>query len=69
MLFVSRRMLLVVGLAVAFLTGSAFAQQPADPLPSWNDSAAKKSITDFVARVTADWRTIFPSDGMPVAGR
>ena len=23
-----------------------------DPLPSWNDGAAKKSITDFVARVT-----------------
>lgn len=26
--------------------------QATDPLPSWNDSAAKKSITDFVARVT-----------------
>jgi phosphoglycolate phosphatase-like HAD superfamily hydrolase len=25
---------------------------PADPLPSWNDGAVKKSITDFVARVT-----------------
>ena len=24
-----------------------------DPLPSWNDGATKKSITDFVARVTA----------------
>ena len=24
----------------------------ADPLPSWNDGATKKSITDFVARVT-----------------
>ena len=23
-----------------------------DPLPSWNDGAVKKSITDFVARVT-----------------
>ena len=23
-----------------------------DPLPSWNDGAAKKSIIDFVARVT-----------------
>jgi phosphoglycolate phosphatase-like HAD superfamily hydrolase len=29
---------------------SAVAQS--DPLPSWNDGAAKKSITDFVARVT-----------------
>ena len=23
-----------------------------DPLPSWNDGATKKSITDFVSRVT-----------------
>jgi hypothetical protein len=23
-----------------------------DPLPSWNDGAARKSITDFVSRVT-----------------
>ncbi len=29
----------------------AWAQAP-DPLPSWNDGAVKKSITDFVARVT-----------------
>jgi phosphoglycolate phosphatase-like HAD superfamily hydrolase len=29
------------------------AQAQTDPLPSWNDGAAKKSITDFVARVTA----------------
>jgi phosphoglycolate phosphatase-like HAD superfamily hydrolase len=26
--------------------------QALDPLPSWNDGAAKKAITDFVARVT-----------------
>jgi len=30
--------------------GRALAQS--DPLPSWNDGPAKKSITDFVARVT-----------------
>jgi hypothetical protein len=28
------------------------AQAQNDPLPSWNDGAAKKSITDFVARTT-----------------
>jgi phosphoglycolate phosphatase-like HAD superfamily hydrolase len=42
-----------VFLAVLFLAGcfvSASAQP--DPLPSWNDGAVKKSITDFVARVT-----------------
>ena len=35
--------------AVAFTTTVSRA---ADPLPSWNDGAAKKSITDFVAKVT-----------------
>ncbi len=40
---------------VALLTfgaGSATAQSARDPLPSWNDGAAKKSIVDFVAKVT-----------------
>ena len=31
---------------------AAHAQAPADPLPSWNDGGVKKSITDFVLRVT-----------------
>ena len=35
----------------ASLCTSALAQT--DPLPSWNDGSVKKSITDFVARVTA----------------
>jgi len=30
------------------------ATQPADSLPSWNEGATKKSITDFVARVTRE---------------
>jgi phosphoglycolate phosphatase-like HAD superfamily hydrolase len=34
----------------ALAVGPAFAQS--DPLPSWNDGAVKKSITDFVARTT-----------------
>jgi len=36
---------------------AAFAQS--DPLPSWNDGAVKKSITDFVARVTTPGTTDF----------
>jgi phosphoglycolate phosphatase-like HAD superfamily hydrolase len=36
---------------IASLAAPALAQH--DPLPSWNDGAAKKSITDFVARTTA----------------
>ena len=48
----SRRTLLSA-LVAAGLCGwtSARAQTP-DPLPSWNDGAAKRAITDFVARVT-----------------
>jgi phosphoglycolate phosphatase-like HAD superfamily hydrolase len=38
--------------------GSAWAQT-SDPLPSWNDGVAKKSITDFVARVTTPGTTDF----------
>src|ERR1700749_2637632 len=36
--------------AGAVSCNSALAQT--DPLPSWNEGAVKKSITDFVARVT-----------------
>ena len=28
------------------------AQAQTDPLPSWNDGASKRAITEFVARVT-----------------
>jgi len=44
------------------LTNAAFA---ADPLPSWNDGAAKKSILEFVAKVT----TPDSPDFVPVAER
>jgi phosphoserine phosphatase len=48
----ARRTLLAALLASGFgLGGNVQAQT--DPLPSWNEGAAKKSITDFVARVTA----------------
>jgi phosphoglycolate phosphatase-like HAD superfamily hydrolase len=42
-------------LAAVILVAGAFdlgALAQTDPLPSWNDGAVKKSITDFVARVT-----------------
>src|SRR5215475_1965540 len=43
---------LVAAAALAAATASA---APADePLPSWNDGAAKKAIVDFVARVTRE---------------
>src|ERR1700709_1365532 len=49
----SRRIALVLLFAASFYDLSiqnSFSQT--DPLPSWNDGAVKKSIIDFVARVT-----------------
>src|SRR5262245_41899249 len=58
---VTRRTALVGALASVPLqswrSGMALAQS--DPLPSWNDGAVKKSITDFVARVTREGGTDF----------
>src|ERR1700760_765436 len=38
-------------LIIVTLTAAGASAQT-DPLPSWNDSASKKAITDFVARVS-----------------
>ena len=46
----NRRMLLALLFTISTI-GVGRAQSP-DPLPSWNDGAVKKSITEFVARVT-----------------
>jgi len=50
-------------LALLVLIGSvpapATCVEPDDPLPSWNDTATKKSITEFVHRVTAKHSTEF----------
>lgn len=54
---------LIVSSFCVFLNGPALSQR--DPLPSWNDGAAKKSITDFVAKVTAQGG----SDFVPPAER
>src|SRR2546422_570470 len=57
---ISRRVVLVTAAvlpaffgAIVPIADQARAQTP-DPLPSWNDGAAKRSIIDFVARVTRD---------------
>jgi hypothetical protein len=45
--------------ALAFATSSAFA---ADSLPSWNDGPAKKSIVEFVEKVTTPgWPDFVPA--------
>ncbi len=47
----------IVSMLLPVFAGAAFAQT--DPLPSWNDGATKKSITDFVAKVTTQGGTDF----------
>ena len=42
----------ILALGSTLACGSLPATGAADPLPSWNDGAAKQSITAFVARVT-----------------
>ncbi len=58
--FLNATLLLSASLLIG---GAAFAQT--NPLPSWNDGAAKKSITDFVAKVT----TAGSPDFVPVPER
>jgi phosphoglycolate phosphatase-like HAD superfamily hydrolase len=49
----TRRQSLLALLALCWLAlAPATTLAQTDPLPSWNDGAAKKAITDFVARVT-----------------
>ena len=59
-----RRLSLVFAL---LLSGSGFAPQDSDPLPSWNDGASKKAILEFVkksASVPAEERiAVFDNDG------
>jgi hypothetical protein len=40
------------GLALAAVLAATLAQAQADPLPSWNDGAAKKAIVEFVQATT-----------------
>jgi hypothetical protein len=47
-----RHALFVAWLVVNFVAVPQFAFAQTDPLPSWHDGAIKKSITDFVVRVT-----------------
>src|SRR6059058_4937392 len=56
-----RNKFVLLAIVIASLT-SAYAQ---DPLPSWNDGAAKQSIVQFVAKVTKEGS----SDFVPVPER
>ena len=49
---VTRRGVLAAFVLVVFCGSIELAKPQSDPLPSWNDGAAKRSITNFVTRVT-----------------
>jgi len=49
---VSRHVARCLALVAVALSGTAFAQPAADPLPSWNDTASKRAIVGFVEKVT-----------------
>ena len=49
---ITRRVLPALLCAGLYGLTTTLATAQSDPLPSWNDGAVKKSITDFVARVT-----------------
>ena len=59
------RLALFLTIAVVSVAAPLAAAELTDPLASWNDGAAKKSIVDFVARVTKDGGPDF----VPVADR
>jgi len=56
----------VVALALLVLTSQGMFAQT-DPLPSWNDGAVKKSIVDFVSRVTSQGGADFVSAEQRIA--
>lgn len=66
----SRRVLLSAIAGLPILIGQArdgAAQGQADPLPSWNEGSSKRSIIDFVARVTTQGSTDYVAQAERVA--
>lgn len=53
---------ILLSIFFALISSAAFAE---DPLPSWNDGAAKQSIIDFVEKVTMEGKSEF----IPVPAR
>ncbi len=41
----------VIQVALAWIASPVVSAQSADPMPSWNDTAAKKAFVEFVFRI------------------
>lgn len=69
-LLTARKLLATIAMSLSVfgltsVLGVAQGIQPADPLPSWNESASKKAILSFVQRVTTE----NSADFVPVSER
>ena len=64
---ISRRRLVLIALLGLSLLRWDGALAQSDPLPSWNDGAVKKAITDFVPRVTTPGGADFVPDDRRIA--
>ena len=63
----TRRIVLVaLLLASSHAVGNSIAFAQIDPLPSWNDGTARKSITNFVERVTTGAEFVPPAERIAV---
>jgi phosphoglycolate phosphatase-like HAD superfamily hydrolase len=61
------KLIALAGLAGAIPYHVSSAAAAADPLPSWNDGAAKQAILDFVARTTTPGSSGFVQPGERIA--
>jgi len=59
-LFSTRRTVTSIIAALLVVAGAFAVRAQSDPLPSWNDGATKRVITDFVARVTTQGSQFVP---------
>jgi phosphoglycolate phosphatase-like HAD superfamily hydrolase len=63
----TRRIFLVLLVSCGICAGASAQQSISDPLPSWNDGQVKRSITDFVSRVTTQGSPDFVAPELRIA--
>src|SRR5262245_61879032 len=56
---INQQLTLLTFIATATIAWGTCAAAQTDPLPSWNDTAAKKAIVDFVGRITKEGASDF----------
>jgi phosphoglycolate phosphatase-like HAD superfamily hydrolase len=63
----TRRLALIYSVAALLIASTTRLVAQTDPLPSWNDGAAKKAIVDFVEATTSQGRPTFVPAGERIA--